>query len=165
MDYMRCVYVVALIRVTFEWWNNSKYSGLQWPVAHAWIRKYQNIGECSLWDLLWKMIVFKAFYRCFLLLKWGRILIIYMEIRQHLCGYSSILFFLQYNSISNLCHFSMTPLCTITQHINDEPYTTPAERGLKIKARAYCRNVISGRGLFRLSLNIALQIADSSIWI
>ena len=129
------------------------------------IRKYQNIGECSLWDLLWKRIVFKAFYRCFLLLKWGSILIIYMEIRQHICDYSSILFFSKNNYIFNLCHFSMTPLCTITQHINDAPYTTPAERGLKIEARAYCRNVISGRGLFRLGLNAPLQITDGSIWI
>ena len=69
-------------------------------------------------------------------------------------------FFLQYNSIFNLCHFSMTPLRTITQHINDAPYTTPAKRGSKIGARAYCRNVISGRGLFRLDLNGGLQIAD-----
>ncbi len=72
-------------------------------------------------------------------------------------------FFLQYNSIFNLCHFSMTPLCTITQHINDAPYTTPAERGLKIGLRAYCKNVISGRGLFRLDLNTPLQIAEHPI--
>ena len=72
-------------------------------------------------------------------------------------------FFLQYNSIFNLCHFSMTPLRTITQHINDAPYTTPAERGLKIEARAYCRNVISGRGLFRLVLNAPIWIAERSI--
>ena len=54
----------------------------------------------------------------------------------------------------------MTPLRTITQYINDTPYTTPAKRGLKIEARAYCRDVISGRGLFRLDLNTPLQIAD-----
>ena len=59
----------------------------------------------------------------------------------------------------------MTPLLTITQHVNDAPYTTPAKRGLKIEARAYCRNVISGRGLFRLSLNDCLQVAGDSIWI
>ncbi len=29
----------------------------------------------------------------FLSVKWGSILIIYMEIRQHICDYSSILFF------------------------------------------------------------------------
>ncbi len=86
-----------------------------------------------------------------------------MEIRQHICGYSSILFFLKYNSIFNLCHFSMTPLCTITQHINDAPYTTPAKTGLKIEARVYCGNVISGRGLFRLGLNTPLQMSDCPI--
>ena len=74
-------------------------------------------------------------------------------------------FFLQYNSIFNLCHFSMTPLRTITQHINDAPHTTPAEIGLKIEARAYCRNVISGRGLFRLDLNGVLQIAERLIYV
>ena len=57
----------------------------------------------------------------------------------------------------------MTPLCAITQHINDAPYTTPAKRGLKIGLRAYCRNVISGRGLFRLGLNVPLQIAERPI--
>ena len=57
----------------------------------------------------------------------------------------------------------MTPLLTITQHVNDAPHTTPAERGLKIGARAYCRNVISGRGLFRLGLNVPLQIAEGPI--
>ena len=74
-------------------------------------------------------------------------------------------FFLQYNSIFNLCHFSMTPLRTITQYINDAPYTTPAKIGLKIGLRAHCRNVISGRGLFRLDLNGGLQIADDPILI
>ncbi len=72
-------------------------------------------------------------------------------------------FFLQYNSIFNLCHFSMTPLRTITQHINDAPYTTPAKRGSKIWARAYCRDVISGRGLFRLDLNTPLQMSECLI--
>ena len=116
-----------------------------------------------------KYVVKKDCMQCiislFLSVKWGSILIIYMEIRQHICGYSSILFFLKYNSIFNLCHFSMTPLRTITQHLNDAPYTTPAERDLKIGARAYCRNVISGRGLFRLNLNDTLQIADDPILI
>ncbi len=73
-------------------------------------------------------------------------------------------FFLQYNSIFNLCHFSMTPLRTITQHVNDVPYTTPAKSSLKIEARAYCRNVISGRGLFRLDLNRPIQIAEGPIY-
>ena len=59
----------------------------------------------------------------------------------------------------------MTPLRTITQHVNDAPHTTPAKRGLIIEARAYCRNVISGRGLFRLDLNGAIQIADGGILI
>ena len=68
-------------------------------------------------------------------------------------------FFLQYNSIFNLCHFSMTPLRTITQYINDAPYTTPAKRGSKIGSRVNCRNVISSRGLFRLGLNVSLWIA------
>ena len=54
----------------------------------------------------------------------------------------------------------MTPLCAITQHINDAPYTTPAKRGLKIDFGAYCRNVISDRGLFRLVLNVPVQIPD-----
>ncbi len=72
-------------------------------------------------------------------------------------------FFLQYNSIFNLCHFSMTPLRTITQHANDTPYTTPAKRGVKIKPVTHCRNVISSRGLFRLGLNALLQIADCPI--
>ena len=69
-------------------------------------------------------------------------------------------FFLQYNSIFNLCHFSMTPLRAIIQHINDAPYTTPAKTGLKIGIRAYCRNVISSRGLFRLDLNTLLQTPE-----
>ncbi len=72
-------------------------------------------------------------------------------------------FFQQNNYILNLCHFSMTPLRTITQHINDAPHTTPAEIGLKIEARAYCRNVISDRGLFRLGLNTQLQVAERPI--
>ena len=59
----------------------------------------------------------------------------------------------------------MTPLCTITQHINDVPYTTLAKSSLKIEARAYCRNVISGRGLFRLDLNNGLQITGEPILI
>ena len=59
----------------------------------------------------------------------------------------------------NLCHFGMTPLRTILQQVNDTPYTTPAKIGPKIGARAYCRNVISSRGLFRLDLNTPLQIA------
>ena len=54
----------------------------------------------------------------------------------------------------------MTPLRTITQHVNDAPHTTPAKRGSKIGARAYCRNVISGRGLFRLVLNVPTQIPE-----
>ena len=57
----------------------------------------------------------------------------------------------------------MTPLRTITQHINDAPYTTPAKIGLEIGLRAHCRNVISGRGLFRLDLNTPLQIAEGPI--
>ena len=57
----------------------------------------------------------------------------------------------------------MTPLRTITQHVNDAPYTTPAKTGLKIGPRAYCRNVISGRGLFRLDLNSGLQIVEGLI--
>ena len=57
----------------------------------------------------------------------------------------------------------MTPLCTITQHINDAPYTTPAKIGLEIGLRAHCRNVISGRGLFRLDLNSGLQIVEGLI--
>ena len=59
----------------------------------------------------------------------------------------------------NLCHFGMTPLRAVTQYVNDVPYTTPAEIGPKIGSRAYRGNVISGRGLFRLSLNASLQIA------
>ena len=54
----------------------------------------------------------------------------------------------------------MTPLRTITQYVNDVPYTTPAKRGLKIDSGAYCRNVISGRGLFRLVLNMPIRIAE-----
>ena len=109
------------------------------------------------------MIVFKALYRCFLLLKWGKY-------SNYLHGNKTTymrlfidFFFQYYNSIFNLCHFSMTPLCTITQHINDAPYTTSAKRGLKIEARAYCRNVISGRGLFRLDLNRPIRIAEGPI--
>ena len=63
----------------------------------------------------------------------------------------------------NLCHFSMTPYRTITQHINNRPYTTPAKKGPKIDHTAYCRNVISSRGLFRLDLNTPLQIAEHPI--
>ena len=59
----------------------------------------------------------------------------------------------------------MTPLCTITQHINDAPYTKKEKRGLKIESRVYCRNVISGRGLFRLDLNNGLQITGEPILI
>ncbi len=72
-------------------------------------------------------------------------------------------FFLQYNFVFNLCHFSMTPLCTIKQYVNDAPYTTPAKRGVKIKPVPHCRNVISDRGLFRLDLNTPLQIAKGPI--
>ena len=54
----------------------------------------------------------------------------------------------------------MTPLRAIIQHINDVSYTTPAKAGLKIGARAYSRNVISGRGLFRLDLNGGPQISE-----
>ena len=53
----------------------------------------------------------------------------------------------------------MTPLRTIPQHVNDAPYTTPAKKKSKIGSRAYCRNVISSRPLFRTSLNISLHIA------
>ena len=59
-----------------------------------------------------------------------------------------------------LCHFSMTPYGTITQQVNDVSHTTPAKRGPKIGHRARRKNVISGRGLFRLDLNISLQIAE-----
>ena len=162
MRYWIPIYAFVLIQFTFVHWIDNK-SPLEYAYGLVWIRKYQNIGECSLWNLLWKMIVFKAFYRCFLLLKWGSILIIYMEIRQHICDYSSILFFSKNNYIFNLCHFSMTPLRTITQYINDAPYTTPAKRGSKIWARAYCRDVISGRGLFRLDLNTPLQMSECLI--
>ena len=58
----------------------------------------------------------------------------------------------------------MTPLRTITQHVNDAPHTTPAKRGSKIGARAYCRNVISGRGLFRLNLNTPLEVAEWPVY-
>ena len=54
----------------------------------------------------------------------------------------------------------MTPLRTIPQHINNTPYTTPAKRGPKIDSTAYSRNVISGRGLFRLDLNGGPQISE-----
>ncbi len=29
----------------------------------------------------------------------------------------------------NLCHLRMTPLCTISQHVNGTPDTTPAKKG------------------------------------
>ena len=58
----------------------------------------------------------------------------------------------------------MTPLRTITQYVNDVPYTTPAKRDLKIGSGAYCRNVISGRGLFRLVLNVPIRIAEEPIY-
>lgn len=65
----------------------------------------------------------------------------------------------------NLCHFGMTPLCAATQYVNDAPYTTPAEIGPRIGSRAYCGNVISGRGLFGISLNASLQIAADPLCI
>ena len=57
----------------------------------------------------------------------------------------------------------MTPLRAITQYVNDASCTTPAKRGLKIDSGIYCRNVISGRGLFRLVLNVPILIAERSI--
>ena len=86
-----------------------------------------------------------------------------IEIGRHICGYSWT-FFQQYNYFLNLCHFRMTPLRIILQHVNNAPYTTPAKIGLKIGPRACCRNVISSRGLFRLDLNISLQIAGWTIY-
>ena len=58
----------------------------------------------------------------------------------------------------------MTPLRTITQYVNDASYTTPAKIGLKIGSGIYCRNVISGRGLFRLVLNVPIGIAEEPIY-
>ena len=58
----------------------------------------------------------------------------------------------------------MTPLRTITQYVNDASYTTPAKIGLKIGSGIYCRNVISGRGLFRLVLNVPIRIAEEPIY-
>ncbi len=57
----------------------------------------------------------------------------------------------------------MTPYCAEPQQDYNTPYTTPAKRGLKIESVAYRRNVISGRGLFRLVLNVPIWIAKRSI--
>ena len=54
----------------------------------------------------------------------------------------------------------MTPLHIVLQRINNTPYTTPTKRGPEIDSVAYCRNVISGRGLFRLVLNVPTQILE-----
>ena len=58
----------------------------------------------------------------------------------------------------------MTPLRAITQYVNDASCTTPAKRGLKIDSGIYCRNVISGRSLFRLVLNVPIGIAEEPIY-
>ena len=58
----------------------------------------------------------------------------------------------------------MTPLRAILQRINNIPYTTPAKIGLKIDPGTYCGNVISGRGLFRLVLNVPIRIAEEPIY-
>ena len=57
----------------------------------------------------------------------------------------------------------MTPYGAVQQRVYNVSYTTPAKRGSKIGARAYCRNVISGRGLFRLVLNVSIGISEESI--
>ena len=54
----------------------------------------------------------------------------------------------------------MTPYGANPQLVYYVLYTTPAKRGLKINSGAYCRNVISDRGLFRLVLNVPVQILE-----
>ena len=46
-------------------------------------------------------------------------------------------------------------------HVKDTPYTTPAEIGPKIGARAYCRHLIFSRPLLRTILNDTLQMVES----
>jgi len=66
---------------------------------------------------------------------------------------------IKYYLHNNLCHLRITPYDAAIQHVNDTPYTAPAEKGPKIAPRAYCRHVIFSRPLFRTGLNGGLQIA------
>ena len=151
---------LVLSRVTFGRWSNSQNTALQGYLAWIRIRKYQTFGECSLENTFWKWLFTRHCVVAPFFWKVVKSPTICMKIRQHICGYLIDSFFLQYNYILNLCHSRMTPLRTILQHIKDEPYTTPAKRDPKIGTRVYCRNVISDRALFRLDLNVPVQIAE-----
>ncbi len=65
-----------------------------------------------------------------------------------------------YKIYLDLCHFRMTPLRTIIQHVNDVSYATPAKRDPKIGFVMHCGHVISSRPLFRIILNGALQVSE-----
>ena len=59
----------------------------------------------------------------------------------------------------------MTPYGANPQLVYYVSYTTPAKIGPEIDSGAYCRNVISDRGLFRLVLNVLIHILEWLIYI